>query len=265
MCPIGIVFCEEPKGLTPEDIAIFAASHVDGPRRLPFLWAHGDYTKLKLIIRSAKKDFELCKPVNVMFFVRNDSDDEITVQSSHIIDNSYDLWKLFHSNYDAVPLRFILQDQIRKRNEADGDYSGILLPRGATYITLKPGQECQINEDRMDKYFDLSKPDIYELTCFLATACFGQYYDPPLQSNTLTFRILEDDEKAENTEGGMNPHKGEEVFKQPKPPKSVFYVYDDDEPDYPWIRTDNGRFIAKPRKIIDISPEMYYREKVPVE
>jgi len=58
----------------------------------------------------------------------------------------------------------------------------------------------------------------------------------------------------------MNPPKGKEVFKQPKPPKSVFYVYEDDEPDYPWIRTDNGRFIAKPRKIIDVSPEMYYRQ-----
>jgi len=33
-------------------------------------------------------------------------------------------------------------------------------------------------------------------------------------------------------------------------------VYEDDEP----IRTDNDRLIAKPRKIINISPEMYYRE-----
>ena len=133
------------------------------------------------------------------------------------------------------------------------------------HIELQPGEEHQIGTvdilGQLNRYFDLSIPDTYMLVCFLGTACFGQYYEPLLQSNTLTFRVLENGEKAENTEEDLNPPKGKEVFMQPKPPKNVFYVYDDDEPDYPWMRTDNGPFIAKPRKIIDISPEMYYRDE----
>ena len=67
-----------------------------------------------------------------------------------------------------------------------------------------------------------------------------------------------------HAEPDMNLPEDEEGFKQPKPPKSVFHVYEGDEPDTPWMRTDNGRLIAKPRKVIDISPGMYYSEKPPV-
>jgi len=41
--------------------------------------------------------------------------------------------------------------------------------------------------------------------------------------------MLEDGEKAENLEEDMISPQGKEVFKQPKLPKSIFYVFDDDD------------------------------------
>ena len=234
----------------------------------PPLWAHGDYTKLKLIIRLEKKDYNPNEPVTIMFFARNDSNNEVTIQDSASIEDGHSFGRLFHSNYDEVPMtnewgKMSRLNRLNRESEVFGEYGRTLRSmRGSgAHTKLQPGKERRLDRSQLNRYFDLSKPDTYELTCFLATACFGQYYELPLQSNTLTFRILEDGEKAKNTEEGMNPPKGKEVFKQPKPPKSVFYVYEGDEPDDPWIQTDNGRFIAKPRKIIDISPEMYYRQK----
>ncbi|MCL2348242.1 MAG: hypothetical protein FWC50_08265, partial [Planctomycetaceae bacterium] len=43
-----------------------------------------------------------------------------------------------------------------------------------------------------------------------------------------------------------NPLPGKEVFKQPKPPKNVFYIHTDTEP-----------YI----KYLDVSPYTYYRER----
>ena len=265
LCNVKDTFCAEMEKLTDEIRRKIRAELISdgGPR--PFLWAHGDYTKLKLIIRSDKKDYDPGEPVKLMFFLRNDSKSEIHVQESFGIEHSWCYGKLFYSNHDEVPLVLAWQN-IRQNRESE-EFDRILRGKESSglHTKLQPGEERQSfgsTLEQLDRYFDLSQPDTYELTCFLATACFGQYYDPPLQSNTLTFRILEDGEKAENAEGGMNPPKGEEVFKQLKPPKSVFYVYEDDDSGHPWMRTSDGRFIAKPRKIIDVSPETYYRQNV---
>ena len=265
LCSTQFTICEESKKLEIENN--------DSRRPLPLgfsgpysrlLWAHGDYTKLKLIIRTNKKDYYPDEAISISFHLRNDSDGDVNILGYPLVPFEGRLrWKLFHSNYDAVIDRAIFKETNQRRNQEDYDNTSV--GRGGIHITLKPGHECFLGRYPMNEYIDLSKPDTYEWTCFLATAIFGQYFDPPLQSNTLTFRVLEEGEKAEPIEIGINPPKGEEVFKQPKPPKSVFYVYDDDEPHTPRMRTSDGRSIAKPRKIIDISPETYYHERMPVE
>ena len=236
VCGTGSVFCEEPRELTIEDLAgadpqdhvilrdrketdgvfcaetkesaevmkereelrkAFASLDNRGGGPVFFYWAHGDYTRLKLIIRSDKKDYVSGESVKVMFFLRNNSDHKIHVHDSLAVSSSHFYWKLLHSNYDEATMIPVMQE-ITERRKSVG-YDNILIQRSPA-IKLPPG-EYQLGKDQLDDYFDLSKPDTYELTCFLATACFGQYFDPPLQSNTLTFRILEDGEKAENAEG----------------------------------------------------------------
>jgi len=167
--------------------------------------------------------------------------------------------KQFHSNYDEVVKTPIWEEEFQKlklqnRNER------LPLARisGHRYIKLQPGQEQEFNWFDLDYYNVLTEPDTYELTCFITSVIDGQYYETPLQSNTLTFRVLEtpvaDDywlRDGVTQRGGepqhipyTNPPPGEEVFKQPKPPKNVFYVYTNTEILYP-----------------DVSPYTYYRQK----
>jgi hypothetical protein len=126
-------------------------------------------------------------------------------------------------------------------------------------MKLQPGQkhELHISQICLNDYFDLSKPDTYELTCFTTSFIGGQYYETPRQSNTLTFRVLEGSGHVPTIEDGKrkmeakliytNPPPGEEVFKQPKPPKNVFYVHTDTEPYIKYLD--------------DVSPYTYYRER----
>ena len=230
---IKLIFCEEPQELPIEDRnpAMYADA-ANGIRYYRHLVAHGDYTRLKLIIRSDKKDYGPDEPVNIKFFVRNNSNSEIHLKE-FFLPLFFHLWKLFHSNYDEVIKTSKGEEQVQWRKKLswpkddrhffdrdDGVFGNL------DNIKLQPDQEYEFEcSIRLNDYFDLTKSDVYELTCFLPTVIAFQYYDPPLQSNTLTFRVLEDGEKAENLEEGMNPPKGEEVFKQPKPPKNVFYIY----------------------------------------
>ena len=265
LCGTGGVFCAETKELTEIKEKISSLS-VLNPEAPPSPWAHGDYTKLKLIIRSSKKIYNLDEPVRINVFVYNNSDSEVIVKRYSFSLGGCFTWKLFHSNYDEVDLvpkwKNIFQKWKEYCEKEGVDNSLVLKAEGwGSHIKLPPKQEQQVTwGDSLNEYADLSKPDTYELTCFLATACFGQYYEPPLQSNTLTFRVFEKGEKADVIEDGMNPPKGEEVFKQRKPPKSVFYVYED-EPRNPWIKTSDGETIVRPRKIIDVSPETYYHQR----
>ena len=223
----------------------YSDHYPDGIRRYGFLEAHGDYTKLKLIIRSEKKDYGPGDPVEITFFVRNDSDGRVHLGPGLGELHYTHFWKLFHSNSEEVlktpkgEIEFQSQPGIPHSDRIQNSTGGRIYPQ------LQPGQEFRITQIRLNIYFDLSKPDTYELTCFLKKFIDGQYYEPPLQSNTLTFRILEDGEKAENAEEGINPPEGEEVFKQPKPPKNVFYAYD-----------QTSRLI-----FIDESPATYYHQR----
>jgi len=243
--------CEEQKKTNALERIVeefYSVDGHDGIRRYYFLPAHGDYTKLKLIIRSNRKDYNPGDSINIHFFVHNDSGSEVHIDTSYSMYPFAHLWKLFHSNYDeAVKMpEWRMEFQRRALKERKDRYYEDMFSMigGYTYIKLQPGQEFNFHTSfRLNDYFDLNKPDTYELTCFLATFIMGQCYDPPLQSNTLTFRVLDKDEKADDIETGMNPPKGEEVFKQPKPPKNVFYAIEQG------IR----------QIFIDVSPTEYYR------
>ena len=246
----GFLMCEDQKELPFADR--FPASYGygrDGIRRYIRLEAHGDYAKLKLIARSRKRDYNPGEHVDIKFFVRNDSEDsEVPVSCFALTGDCACLWKLFHSNYDETAKTPKWEGEFQNRKQQD---KGILWGRwrGAKPIVkLKPGQEYPLDLVRLNDYFDLTKPDTYELTCFQTSFIEGQKYEPPLQSNTLTFRILEESsqEQTDTKErpkikigGGplwkiarirveddlpyTNPPPGEEVFKQPKPPKNLFY------------------------------------------
>ena len=213
----------------------------NGIRSQVYLEAHGDYTKLKLIVRSRKPDYNFGEPVWIKFYVRNDSDSEIHMRQMPLASHSSHFWKLFHSNYDEVvktpKWEKIFQERIQLRQLSQLDQ---LIDHGnhdlnwtkLRYIKLQPGQECELDWDTLNDYYDLTKPDTYELTCFHASFLNGQYYETPLQSNTLTFRILEPtgEEPAKYPHEPQhipytNPPPGEEVFKQPKPPQSKFYIH----------------------------------------
>ena len=232
-CNTTIVCCEETQEELYEryfgDLNIIHTG--DSPARsYSLLMAHGDYAKLKLIIRSTKKNYYPGVPIEIVFFARNDSDGEIHLEDFTVL-FFLNLWKLFHSNYDEVTKTLHWENETQKYKDTmrPPRYEFIGKERGdeGKYLRLQPGQEYEFDlRVRLSDYFDLSQPDTYELTCFLPTVIGGQYYKPPLQSNTLTFRVLEDGEKASDIGTDMNPSKGEEVFKQPKPPKYVFYYAD---------------------------------------
>ena len=247
LCGIQLVFCTEIEDLNFEDRhSQFYHDTPSGIRYYHLLSPCGDYTKLKLIIRSDKKDYNSGDPVNISFFVRNDSNSKVHIYASYRVSHFTHLWKLFHSNYGEVAKTpkwetEFQEEIIRKRiGTYYEDLWGTI--SGFNYIKLQPGQEFGLRSSiQLNDYFDLKKPDTYELTCFVPTFIIGQCYEPPLQSNTLTFRVLEEGEKARDIETGINPPKGEEVFKQPKPPKNVFYLW------------------GLPGMPIDVSPAEYYR------
>ena len=237
------VFCQEETHWRTGDIANRYYDGFDGIRRYGLLQAQGNYTKLKLIIRSKRKDYNSGDSVEVRFFIRNDSDSEVHIRSSSVCPFIH-LWKLFYSNYDEVnkmPNWEAKFQNLTEKGHSGKYYERIWTTKGdLSYIKLQSGQEFEFaRKIHLNDYFDLSKPDTYELTCFLPTIIIGQCYEPPLQSNTLTFRIVE--EQADDVEDGMNPPKSEEVFKQAKPPKSVFYI---------WGLSSTP---------IDVSPAEYYR------
>ena len=229
----------------------------DGIRRYAWLQAHGEYSKLKLIVRSRKTDYNPGERVWLKFFVRNDSDSEVHVRCAP----SYctRLWKLFHSNYDEAVKTPKLEAIIQQYKEygTEGQLMGSVRSKYEC-IKLPPGQEAELEWRCLNDLFNLSKPDTYELTCFTTSICHFQEYEPPLQSNTLTFRILEgsihipttEEQKKEPNLIYTNPPPGEEVFKQPQPPKNVF-----------WVHTDTRPYI----EYIDVSPytyiKAYHRQK----
>jgi len=231
----------------------------DGTRRYARLQAHGDYTKLKLIVRTKKMDFNYGERIYVKFYVRNDSDGDIHVCRLPSTYYCVHYWKLFHSNYEEVSKTSKMKEEIKKRQGGYGfSWGG---EGGYNYQKLQPGQAAELDWKCLNDLFDLSKPDTYELTCFTTSVIRGQKYEVPLQSNTLTFRILETPvaedywlrDGVTRREGEpqhipyTNPPPGEEVFKQPKPPKNVFYIHTNTEPYIEYI---------------DISPYTYYHQKV---
>ena len=219
---------EESKELPIEDRTPGAYVDLsDGTRRYARLYPRGDYSRLKLIIRSVKKDYNPGESIVIRFFVRNDSESEAHLRISFSSTYFFHSWKLFYSNYDEVAKTSKGEErfQVNKRLwPSDGRQPYATPDSGYCYIKLQPGKEYEINATCLNVYFDLMQPDTYELTCFLPSFLYRQYYDPPLQSNTLTFRVLEEGEKSGVVEVDTNPPKGEEVFKQPKPPKNVFYA-----------------------------------------
>ncbi|MCL2348531.1 MAG: hypothetical protein FWC50_09770 [Planctomycetaceae bacterium] len=243
----GLLMCEDQKELPFEDgNPLFYVDGKDGIRHYAGLLAHGDYTKLKLIIRSKEVNYYPGEPVNIKFFVRNDSDSEVHIWDGPSPYSCAGLWKLFHSNYDEAAKTPKLEKMIKERQGRYG-FSWSIGGGPPRYLKLKPGQRRELGRMCLNDFFDLSKPDTYELTCFNTTFIGRQEYQPPLQSNTLTFRILDptDQEPVRPREEYLktpytNPPPGKEVFKQPKPPKNVFY---------------NVEY-----QIIDVSPYTYYHE-----
>jgi hypothetical protein len=210
--------------------------YYDGVRYYSGLAAHGDYTKMKLIIRSRKQDYNLGELVYIKFYARNDSDNEVHIKCIGGRDSL--VWKLFHSNYDEAVKTTKWEEEYQSiRRKVDyNDYavSGRGWRGGLNAFfpcfKLQQGQEHELDWVPLNDYYDLSKPDTYELTCFRWAFIGGQYYEPMIQSNTLTFRILEGDvqkpvaTKGEDKLPHTNPPPGGEVFKQPKPPKNTFYI-----------------------------------------
>ena len=231
----------------------------DGNRYYHSLQAHGDYSQLKFIIRAKKMDFYRGEHIYVKFYVRNDSDSKVHIKFRHPA-SCDELMKLFHSNDDEAVKTPKWEEEFQKRKSWNMDERFSLLWRYKNdYIKLQPGQEWELDGFDLDDYYVLTEPDTYELTCFLMSFIFGQEYEPPLQSNTLTFRILEtpvaeDYWYRDGTQRGgepqytpyTNPPPGEEVFMQPKPPKNVFYIYTRGVPSL---------------GIINVSPYTYYRQK----
>ena len=212
----------------------------DGIRWYTGILAHGDYAQLKLIVRSRKPEYNRGERVWLKFFVRNDSDSEVHVccWPSNYYCAHY--WKLFHSNYDEVLKTPKWEEEFQKR-KSQGIYGPSWSVGGGPprHLKLQPGQEAGLDRRCLNDLFDLSKPDTYELTCFTTSIIDGQEYQPPLQSNTLTFRVLDEPVAADYWDRDgvtprvrepqdapyTNPPPGEEVFKQPKPPKNVFYIH----------------------------------------
>ena len=215
------------------------------------LEAQGDYSKLKLIIRSRKQDYNPGEHIYVKFFVRNDSDSEVHVSSRGFIRYAAPYWKLFRSDDDEVAKTPKWEKESKEHTQWGRLSLGLGWKEVFNYMKLQPGKEHELDWICMNDYFDLSKPDTYKLTCIQLSFITGQYYEPPLQSNTLTFRIIEPSGeepiyvKESPDVPYTNPLPGEEVFKQPQPPKNVFYVIDNKRPR---------------RKIIDVSPTEYFRQ-----
>jgi len=237
LCGSTVFVCgQETSELPLEDRDPAMYDDSDDIRQYARLEAHGDYTRLKLIIRTKKKDFNLGEHVYIRFYVRNDSDDEVHIRQRQPASPHCALfWKLFHSNDEEVAKtpewegnyqRLIQLSQLNQLSDhGNPDWNWLRL----RYLKLQLGQECELDWRLLNYYYDLTKPDTYELTCFYESFLYGQYYEPPLQSNTLTFRIHEPtgEEPAKYPYEPQhipytNPPPGEEVFKQPKPPKNVF-------------------------------------------
>ena len=166
------------------------------------------------------------------------------------------LWKFFHSNYDEVVKTSKWEEEFQKRKQQrwhNIELGMVSSGNRKECINLHPGQEYQLPSWMcLNDLFDLSKPDTYELTCFTTSVIRNQKYEPPLQSNTLTFRVLEEPSqeptnvRESSNAPYTNPLPGEEGFKQPKPPKNVFYVHTNTEPYIEYL---------------DVSPYTYYRER----
>jgi hypothetical protein len=229
----------------------------DGIRRYAHLHAHGNYSKLKLIVRSDKKEYSRGEAVFIKFWVRNDSEEVIHIYDVPVTKYCIFLWKLTNYQQRVVPYtslgkKYILTE--KKNNEHGIDFGSF---GKFLFRKLQPNEEMElsISEVELNKNWDISFPDTYQLTCGQINFMSHQKYDPPLQSNTLTFRVLDKplpkneqndqtDKKRENSSAEFtNPPRGEEIFEQKKEPKNIFF---------------------KPNtagEVMDISPHVYYQQR----
>ncbi|MDR2755342.1 MAG: hypothetical protein LBC20_06510 [Planctomycetaceae bacterium] len=237
---------------------------VSGDRYYRHLTAHGDYSKLKLIVRSNRKEYYRERPVYVNFWVRNDSDGVV-----HLFNQSMEcifLWKLVHSQQGKVSYTSLGEERILpyKKNpplKISPGGGG----KGYRFRKLKPGEEMELRgQVNLNRYFDISLPGEYQLICPLLNLIDRQRYDPSLQSNTLVFRILDQpvpESEKENmaTEDEIlhhhywdlkftNPPRGEEIFEQKKEPKNIFYIF------------KNGKEIES-----EVSPYIYNQQRAEAE
>jgi len=119
------------------------------------LQAHGDYSQLKLIVRSRKPDYHLGERVWLKFFVRNDSDSEVRIYGGPSTLPCAPLWKLFHSNYDEVAKTPKWEEEFQKHKQ--GKY-GIGVPGPSWSV----GSSADITSDNTRLYsISLSLPLLF--------------------------------------------------------------------------------------------------------
>jgi hypothetical protein len=221
------------------------------------LAAHGDYSKLKQIIRSAKNEYFRGEPIMIAFSIRNDSKDIVHIHNILPAYKSIFLWKMINSRQETVQYTTVGKEVVLKMEKEKDIGFSVASYNGKHFYKLQPEEEILLsNSIELTYIFDLSLPDEYQLTCPQINFMDNQKYDPPLLSNTLTFRILDIPFNRNESTGRSvsrrimnivsfaNPPRGKEIFEQKEEPKNIFYNPDTDI-----------------KETIDISPYTYFLQR----
>ncbi|MDR1382269.1 MAG: hypothetical protein LBJ67_00260 [Planctomycetaceae bacterium] len=158
----------------------------------------GDYSRLEFRIRTEKEIYAVNEKIEIQLYVGNASDSVAHVQL-HPGANSFRYYGanfILVKNSSGDPVlptdkgqREIIHDV------SDGKITGydfVGYGSASTRVALDPKMSLQISLPcPINKYFQMDKPDTYEITFYRKSFFYPQLYAQPVPSNTLKIKITD--------------------------------------------------------------------------
>ena len=146
------------------------------------------YSKVKIRIRTEKSSYIPGEKILVPQYIWNASDIALDVQQSESMFFGINDITVTNSSGKEMPLT-----EKGLENVKISSLDRIYMATEKWCLTLAPNEVLRtLSECPISDFFDMSKPDTYEITFYRWSVMYGQKYDTPLKSNTLKITVSDD-------------------------------------------------------------------------
>lgn len=169
---------------------VLESNRVVTPEKSWDLAPSGEYVQLKYVLRSNKREYKEAEPVFVRLFIRNESEAAVNLCLDASAFWQDQRWFLTNEKDETMPKTRFGKRRIPETIKPAENVDWLLSE--PSFVTLESGKELEIGpgEIQLDLYHDISMPGKYRLKTARSTLIPGQRFDPPLESNELTFEIV---------------------------------------------------------------------------